>query len=183
MLKKRESNFDLLRILSAFAVVMLHVSGSFLQPNEIGAFENCHLPVMVLNHIVRFAVPCFFMLSGAFILADERNADYKYFYKKSFKNIGITSVIFCVLYVIYGVVKLMAGVFIFKKHGTDHVLPGMISVFKNIVAGSPYYHLWYLFTLVGLYLAAPFVIRLSSNLFGGVNYTEKQQQFFLSLQV
>lgn len=31
---------------------------------------------MLINHVVRFAVPCFFMLSGAFLLADERNADF-----------------------------------------------------------------------------------------------------------
>ena len=167
MAKNREFSFDLLRIVSAFAVVMLHVSGGFLQIDDMKAPTNCHFPIMLLNHIVRFAVPCFFMLSGAFILADERNADYKYFYKKSFRNIGITSVIFCVLYVIFGVAKLLAGVFIFKKHGTDHVLPGLISVFKNILIGNPYYHLWYLFTLLGLYLAVPFVIRLAKNLQAG----------------
>ncbi len=167
MAKNRESNFDLLRMLSAFAVIMLHVSDGFLQTDDMKAPTNCHFPIMLINHLVRFAVPCFFLLSGAFILADERNADYKYFYKKSFKNIGITSVIFCVLYVIYSVAKLMAGVFILKMHGTDHVLPGLISVFKNIVAGSPYYHLWYLFTLLGLYIAVPFVIRLAADLRGG----------------
>lgn len=167
MTKNRESNFDLLRILSAFAVIMLHVSGGFLQIDEMKVPTNCHFPIILLYHIVRFAVPCFFMLSGAFILAEERNADYKYFYKNSFKNIGITSAIFCVPYVIFGVAKLMAGVFLFKKHGTDHVLPGLISVFKNIVAGKPYYHLWYLFTLLGLYLAVPFVIRLAADLRGG----------------
>lgn len=163
----RESNFDLLRIVSAFAVVMLHVSSGFLQTDEMKVPTNCHFPIMLLNHLVRFAVPCFFMLSGAFILADERNADYKYFYKKSFKNISITSAFFCVLYVIYSVAKLLAGVFIFKRHGTDHFLSGLISVFKSMVVGSPYYHLWYLFTLLGLYLAVPFVIRLAADLRGG----------------
>lgn len=183
MLKKRESNFDLLRILSAFAVVMLHVSGSFLQPNEIGAFENCHLLVMVLNHIVRFAVPCFFMMSGAFVLADDRNADYKYFYKKSLRNIGMTAVVFCLLYIVYKILKLTAQLFVSGSFRIDMYMSGVVGVFKNALIGSPFFHLWYLFTLVGLYLAAPFVIRLSSNPFGGVNYTEKQQQFFLSLQV
>lgn len=167
MLKNRESNFDLLRILSAFAVVMLHVSGGFLQSNEIGSFENCHLPVMVLNHIVRFAVPCFFMMSGAFVLADDRNADYKYFYKKSFRNIGITGVVFCLLYIVYNILKLTVKLFVAGGLGIDMYMSGLVGVLKNALIGSPFFHLWYLFTLVGLYLAAPFVIRLSSNLFGG----------------
>ena len=82
MSKDRESNFDLLRIISAFAVIILHVSYWFLKIDDASAFSNCHFLTLLLTSITRFAVPCFFMLSGAFILADERNADYKYFYKK-----------------------------------------------------------------------------------------------------
>lgn len=165
MAKQREPNYDLLRILSTFAVVMLHVSAGFMQVEETVPL-NCHFPIMVLNHIVRFAVPCFFMLSGAFILDDNRNSDYKYFYKKSFKNIGITSAIFCLLYVLYSIAKI-AGVFIFKKHGVVHLLSGLISILKSDVAGKPFYHLWYLFTLIGLYLAVPFVIRVATELSKG----------------
>lgn len=163
MSKTRESNFDLLRIFSAVAVVVLHVSGSFLQC-EKAVPQNCHLPIMVINHIVRFSVPCFFMLSGSFILDDERNADYKYFYRKTFKNIGITSMIFCLLYVFYSFAKLLAGVFIFKKHVVDYFFSGLLSLFNNVATGNPFYHFWYLFTLIGLYLAAPFVIRFAKDL-------------------
>lgn len=82
MSNERESNYDLLRILSAFAVVMLLVSVVFLKFNDIKAPSNCSLSVIVLNTLTRFAVPCFFMTSGAFILADEKNADYKFFIKR-----------------------------------------------------------------------------------------------------
>lgn len=119
---------------------------------------------MLLSHIVRFAVPCFLMLSGAFILADERNADYKYFYKKSFRNIGITSIIFCLLYVLFRMAKLGLSVFIIHKHSVDTVFPRLFAIVKDLIKGKPYYHLWYLFVLLGLYIAAPFVIRLASDL-------------------
>ena len=159
----REENFDLLRIISAFAVIVIHISSRFLQYKDLVP-QNCTFPVMLLNHIVRFAVPCFLMLSGAFILADERNADYKYFYKKSFRNIGITSIIFCLLYVLYSMAKLGLSVFIIHKHSVDTVFPRLFAIVKDLIKGKPYYHLWYLFTLVGLYLAAPFVIRLAADL-------------------
>ena len=179
MPKIREANYDLLRIISAFAVVVIHISGSFLQYKE-AVPKNCTFPLMMLNHIVRFAVPCFLMLSGAFILADERNADYKYFYKKSFKNIGVTSVVFCLLYVLYGIARLVVGVFIFKKHDLDHIFDGLQVILKNLIKGEPFYHLWYLFTLIGLYLAAPFVIRLAADLKrGGVNLYGKITTAFL----
>lgn len=86
-MQKRESNYDILRVISAFAVVMLHVSGGMLAFNDMGVPTNLNLPLMLINHIVRFAVPCFFMLSGAFHLADKKNVDYRYFYfhKRSVK--------------------------------------------------------------------------------------------------
>ena len=167
MPKYRESNFDLLRIISAFAVVMLHVSYLFLKIDDQSVFSNCHFPILFMTSITRFAVPCFFMLSGAFILADERNADYKYFYKKSFKNIGITSIIFCLLYIFYSIAKLVAGIFVFHKHDVNYIFQGMIGIIESLVVGSPAGHLWYLFTLVGLYIAAPFVIRLAIDLYAG----------------
>lgn len=181
MSKSREANFDLLRIISASAVVLLHISGSFLQCSD-AVPRNCTLPLMLINHIVRFAVPCFFMLSGAFVLDDERNVDYKYFYKKSFKNIGVTSIVFCVLYVLYGIARLMAGVFIFRRHRIGHVLPGLLTILKSLIKGEPFYHLWYLFVLVGLYIAAPFIIRLAADLKrGGVNLYGKITIVFLVL--
>ena len=182
MQKIRESNFDLLRIISAFSVVMLHVSGVFLQYDDMNVPTNCNLVVIIFNHIVRFAVPCFFMLSGSFILADERNADYKYFYKKSVKNIGITAVVFCLLYLIYSIVKLTAKSFVGNRLGIDIYVSGLFGIFKVALAGLPFGHLWYLFTLFGLYLAAPFVIRIAADLRGGgVNLYGGITSIFLAL--
>lgn len=162
MPKIRESNYDLLRICSTVAVVVLHVSGVFLRVDEMKVPTNCTLPVMMLNHIVRFAPPCFFMLSGSFILADERNTNYKHFYKKSLHNIGITAAVFCLLYVMYNLTVLMVNVFILHNYNAAVLAPRLFAVIKELLKGQPYYHLWYLFTLAGLYIAAPFVIRLAS---------------------
>ena len=167
MLKVRESNYDLLRIISAFAVIMLHVSGGFLVCNEEGIPTDCSLPVMLINHIVRFAVPCFLMLSGAFLLADERNADYNFFYKKSIRNIGITGAVFFLLYTMYRVAKLVMGVFVLHIDSTDTFLASLFFIFKDLLQGRPSGHLWYLSVLIGLYLVVPFVIRLNADFSGG----------------
>ncbi len=164
MPKVREANYDLLRICSAFAVVMLHVSSGFLLYDVVSVPTNCNLPVMLINNTVRFAVPCFFMLSGAFILADERNADYRYFYRKSIKNIGITGAIFCVLYVIYRVLKLVLSIYVLHNHSESTLLSGLCLIGVDTLTGHPFNHLWYLFALVGVYIAAPFVIRLAAEL-------------------
>ena len=170
MSKSREGNYDLLRILSAFAVIVIHVSGSFLQYK--GAVpQNCTLLFMLINHVVRFAVPCFLMMSGAFILADERNADYKFFYKKAFKNIGITGIIFSLLYTFYNIAKLFLKVLILNKYNISYFANEFITIIKNLLIGQPASHLWYLFTLIGIYIATPFVIRLAVDLQrGGVKF-------------
>lgn len=163
MSKYREANYDLLRIISTIAVIMLHVSGSLLKYND-AVPQNCTFSLMLVNHVVRFAVPCFFMLSGAFILANEHNADHEYFYKKAFKNIGITSVIFCLLYTFYNIVKIILSVFILNRHDTYYFFNKLFVIIKNLLVGQPASHLWYLFALIGIYLAAPFVIRLAADL-------------------
>lgn len=182
MLEERESNFDLLRIFSAFSIVMLHVSAEFLQCNNIKVPTNCSLLIIILNTLTRFAVPCFFMSSGAFILADEKNADYKYFYHKSIKTIGFTGFIFCILYVLYNLLKLIINVFALHKHGVYYFIIKISDIIKFVFAGAPYFHLWYLFSLIGLYIAAPFVIRLAMDLRrGGVNLYGKFTVIFLCL--
>lgn len=167
MPKTRESNYDLLRICAAFAVVMLHVSGGFLRYDSMDVPTNCTLPVMLLNHVVRFAVPCFFMLSGAFLLSDVRNADYAYFYRKSFRNIGMTGIAFCSLYSLYHGIQLLISVFVLHHHTAAFFPQGLLSLLLNLLQGQPHGHLWYLFTLLGTYLAVPFVIRLDVNLRAG----------------
>ena len=77
----RESNFDLLRILCAFAVIAIHVSAQFVvamtaDPNYAGLEFESVLNSTLWNVLSRFAVPCFVMLSGAFILANNKNADF-----------------------------------------------------------------------------------------------------------
>lgn len=70
IIKSRQSNFDLLRIISTISVVLIHVNATVANSNNISivGFNICSL----INIITRFSVPCFVMLSGAFILNNER---------------------------------------------------------------------------------------------------------------
>lgn len=89
-MEKRKNNSDFLRIVSAIAIIMIHVDASWMSAAvnvETGGYSL--FIICVYNSISRFAVPCFLMLSGAFILDDKRNLNYRYFYSKSFKKIGV----------------------------------------------------------------------------------------------
>ena len=63
---------DLCRVISVFAVVLLHVTAERLALDRIHGSES--LAVLAIRTIPAFAVPCFFMLSGMLWLSREKDA-------------------------------------------------------------------------------------------------------------
>lgn len=103
---ERNRNYDFLRIVCTIAVIMIHVSGSYksayMDINEFGNIYKDNLFITcVFNSVSRFAVPCFVMLSGCFILADRKNADYNFFWRKKMKKLGIPTLLFSFGYCFY----------------------------------------------------------------------------------
>lgn len=159
-MEKREGNYDLLRIISAVAVIMIHVSSRWFgyaidtiaqglsMQDIVSPFWLC-----IYNSVSRFAVPCFVMLSGAFILDNERNAEYRNFYSKSFSKIGVPTIVFSILYVLYQIPSYFGG-----------GINGLVSLAKRIIEGNPMYHMWYMYMLIVLYILAPVVIRFKNSI-------------------
>lgn len=161
MSSKREENYDWLRIISMIAVIVIHVSSTWVggfseYVSHGGSVNELRYPLIscVYNTISRFAVPCFIMLTGAFVLADNRTCNYKEFYQRKLLKIGIPAFIFSVLYVFYRIC------FCFVGAGIADIKTLLI----DIVRGSPFYHMWYLFMLIGLYLLAPIVVRFKDSI-------------------
>ena len=63
--KEHEIWMDILKIVSAMMIVLIHSSGSIYR-NCFG--EEKWVAALVINAIPRFAVPCFFMISGIVLL-------------------------------------------------------------------------------------------------------------------
>lgn len=145
----RQSNYDLLRIISTISVVLIHVNATVANSNNISlvGFNICSL----INIITRFSVPCFVMLSGAFILSNEKNADYKHFYAKSFYKIGIPLIIFSFLMLIISEVSAI-------MKGT-----GFIEPILSLLKGN-FNNYWFMFMLAGLYFLVPIIIRIKNTI-------------------
>lgn len=162
-MKNRESNYDLLRVISALAVIMIHVTdfykNAIVDKSIFGSVYTRHIATtMIYVAIPRFAVPCFVMLSGAFILADDRNKDYKYFYRKSFRNVGIPTLVFSLIYFIF---SMLLSVMSVRTGASPKEL--LIPV-KQIFTGEPFYHMWYLSMLFVLYLVTPIIIKVKNDI-------------------
>lgn len=157
MTNKREKNLDVLRVLATFLVVLLHVSSNYVAVNVKS--PNMHFTVgNFFEAITRIGVPIFVMLSGAFILDNTKNKEYKKFYKKTFKKIIIPTLIWSLVYFLYSI-GLEFGREIFLGKKID--IGGLIVLWLK---GAPFDHLWYMYMIMGLYAVTPILIRLKEDI-------------------
>lgn len=96
---ERERNYDNLRVLATFMVVMLHVSAGYVTKN----MDNFNLYFTVGNlfdSFSRYCVPLFVMLSGAFVLSNPPNRKFEVIYKNYCMTL-FTQCCFGVLFILY----------------------------------------------------------------------------------
>lgn len=157
--RAREENYDMLKVIAMVCVMLLHIGddyGMYIVEDEPTYFFTLG---NICTTLTTFAVPCFLMTSGAFLLANPQNKNFKLFYKKSFWHIGLPTLLISALYVCYNIVKLYY-----------HISLGMevsdtpAKYFAEWLRGDPFYHLWYMYMLVGIYLLVPILIRIKELL-------------------
>lgn len=139
---RRIAGYDALRAVSAYLVVLLHLSVGCLQ--QKGLSEAAWGAANVLSAFSRVSVPLFVMLSGAFLLDPERVFSLSYHFKKRIPRLA---------YLFFGWSLFYAGcsaVFAWVKNNQAF---DMRSFLRELVEG--HYHMWYLYMLAGLYLIAP----------------------------
>lgn len=157
----RNIHYDLLRILSAFSVVMLHSAAQFWYNLPITGME--WRIVNAYDACFRFGVPIFVMISGAIFLDPDRELDVKRLYRHNILR-------FVIMYLLWGAVYglLDCRVFGFANLTWKQIV-------KEMAQGR--YHLWFLPMLVGIYILLP-VLRswiLSAD--------RRNVQYFLALFV
>ena len=160
---KREGNYDLLRVVSAIAIVSLHISASYLEAATNSAIFGFTYSrgvewSCIYNVFARFAVPCFIMLAGAFALNREDNCMYASYYKKVFRKIYIPTIIFSVVYTLYSMILVELSNY--SKRGDVQPLAPLLEAIK----GAPFSHMWYLYMMTGVYLLVPVIIRVKNSI-------------------
>lgn len=143
MLKDYSVGLNLARVVACLMVIFLHVSAA-----GIGVFDEGWIYSNIYDSFVRSCVPIFLMISGALMLG--KNQDALDFYKRRFLRIFPPLVFWSVFYVVW---KASMGV------GYGGILASVVAIVK----GPVYYHLWYLYALVGIYLFIPFMSKIYLN--------------------
>lgn len=153
---KRENNIDFLKVVSSIMVIMTHISaywvGKYLEVDSykfsVGNFWDT---------LSRVAVPIFVMIAGRYALSDDRNENFKNYYKKIFKRIYIPTIIWSILYLSYNMLLKLVVILVREKEVS------LLSLIKGLIGGRPFYHMWYLYMMIGVYLLVPFLIKFKKK--------------------
>lgn len=146
--RAREIYAELLRILAAFSVVFQHTVTSIWYDVPVGSSDFFILNF--LNSLSRFGVGVFIMISGAFMLSPAKNYPPKKILTHSVPKIVI-------LLVIWGLIYGCINTFCQSGDWQDY-LAAPITLFTK-----PPTHLWFLYTLAGLYLITPALRVFTTN--------------------
>lgn len=135
------------RSLAALAVVALHVAAGAVTDRELLGSPEWWVANLV-DSATRWCVPVFVMLSGALLLhPGSENESWSTFYRRRFVRILVPLFFWSIFYL---------GYEIHGMHSRGESLKWGYLI-KQTAIGSPYFHLWYLFMLPGLYLLTPFL--------------------------
>lgn len=143
----RDLNLDILRTFSIFAVILIHVTASYTASDFISTNISSWL-VEFINQSLFWCVPVFFMLSGALLL-NQHNFSIRQFYQKRMAKVLIPTLFWSGFFLAY--------LYIFKDFSLFNIVGAL---FK----GKPFYHLWFMYAIIALYLFAPYIKILLSQL-------------------
>jgi surface polysaccharide O-acyltransferase-like enzyme len=129
---------DVVRAVAVFLVVLLHLSGSARATHDAAGWAD-----LGLHALSRASVPLFVMLSGWLLLAQPARPIGDFWRRRASRTVW----------------PLLAGSVLYGwwrtwSHGEHWTVAGAAKAFA---AGSVYYHLWFLYLILALYVITPFL--------------------------
>lgn len=141
--QNRLIGFSLIRVISCIAVVFLHAF--FLAATYAGINSSEYLIFMCIRNFFLWSVPCFVMVSGALLLNLNRVMSFKKLFGKYISKVAIALVVFTIINTVY-------------SGFVDNISAGDTAkaIFTNLITGTGWPHMWYLYLLLAMYLTLPF---------------------------
>ena len=134
--------FDWIRLYSSFGVILIHVSAQNWYSTFPGQYK---WEVLNFYHsISRWSVPEFFMISGALFL--NKSSSIKKIFKKNIMKVGIS-------YIFWSLIYCLKEKYIKNIKLKDFILKFFVG----------HYHLWFLFSIIILYLIVPILLLVIKN--------------------
>ncbi len=144
--KNRTIYMDLLRIFSALAVILTHVSAQYWY--DLPTHSYTWNVLNVYDSISRFGVSVFIMISGALFLDPDRKFSVKRLYTKNVVRIVVAFLFWSAVYIL------------FNYHTYAQPVQG-IDLLHTWLSG--HYHMWFMFMLLGVYIITPIARAIVAN--------------------
>ena len=149
MENKRIVYVDILRIMAILMMMILHISGGYLNSLKV-----CSMQWNVaefFQSFVRCCITLFLMISGIFFLDLKKNVTLKSLVTKNIKRIACAFLFWSVFYAVFSCIN---------EQSTD--AKKLVKVFIQQTL-SGHYHMWFLFTICGIYLVVPMLRKLCED--------------------
>lgn len=149
----RKQYIEDLRVISMMAVVLIHICITALSdfPDQGGTLWR--VVYLAVRNLLHFAVPVFFMISGALLLPPEK--------KMPLEKLKSYLVKYGAVILVFGWgFALAEEVFAYKSLAQSY----FYTSFLNMLQGRSWNHMWYMYELFGVMLILP-VLRVVVKLF------------------
>ena len=134
--------FDLLRIISAFGIVVLHAGSMYIDRNPVTSMNFC--VANFYDSLSRFGIGMFVMISGAIFLSEQKEISIKRLWTRNILR----------MLIVYGVWAF--GYYVFTSlyyWKYDFWKGGVLSIISGSIYSSE--HFWFIFMIMGLYALVP----------------------------
>lgn len=137
-------NYDAIRLFAVVAIVVLHTAANGVTRLLLGSPD--WWLANLLDSAARAGVPLFLMLTGALLL--NRPAEpAAQFYRRRFHKLGMPLLLWSAFYLVWSALKAKVKQ---QPYQLDQAVDALLS-------GTPYFHLWFIFMLAGVYLVLPWL--------------------------
>ncbi|MBP5464528.1 MAG: acyltransferase family protein [Treponema sp.] len=138
---------DLLRIAATFAVIVMHVAASGWSNTPVNTFD--WQVYNLYDALARWAVPVFVMLSGMFLLDPQKDTSTAKIYRKYILRVLLAIAV-------WGLFYRCTDIAISRSIRHKEISRNAILVeLLEIPFGTAWFHLWYLYMILGLYIMTP----------------------------
>lgn len=135
---------DLVRVVAIVAVVGIHALAPVIGTGTAERGSVTWWSTNVVNASLRWCVPVFVMVSGALLLDPAKAMTTRGFYQRRLRRLAVPIVAWTAVYLAFRSV-----------YDTSGVSPGQAT--QEVLAGSPFLQLYFLFVIAGLYVLTPYL--------------------------
>lgn len=146
--QNRSGAISFLRVFATVAVVISHAWSTLAEnPDMFVLTATEKITFEIGYNLLKWAVPVFYMITGALMLRKDRDITIGECICKYAKRMLLALLIFGIPY------AMMISFFATRTITLSMIPQALI----RVINGESFSHLWYLYTMIGIYLALPFI--------------------------